>query len=511
MRIFARKCTAAEVDNKVAADFCEQYHRSDFPKKYVALKSWGLFHAGDLVAVLAVSNPRTKAMQRSYSREILRLCFKTDVRVVGGASKLIKTFIKKEQPWDFFTYQSTGGEAGSVYLESGMRLVRREKPKRVLVKNGKTFETAENNRRDWFSLQQVVSRGPDALLKTNLGEVFREDGSRYTNVELFTEFLEYHLEIIPGDRVFDWHDEKRWFYTYRISASDSEKYYFGRHVFPVRQKTPPTEQQLLNDGYFGSGGTKFKNWLAKHEKNVHKEILGVFATFGEAVRAEEELVGNLYKEDANCLNSKPGGLSGGISSKLFTQRECPKHGVTKFSGDVCCRCIAEKSVRVAICPVHGETKFSGEKCRKCFGEAKISEKECPVHGVTTFEGDKCCKCTASGVVNFQVCPVHGQTKFKKNTCMKCANVSKISLQKCPVHGETTFEGDKCCRCVTKRGTTLGVCSTHGETKFQGGKCCKCRPSNVYVAECPVHGKTKFQGSQCCRCRNLQSAKNRKTE
>ena len=115
--------------------------------------------------------------------------------MVGGASKLIKFFIADKNPPNFFTYQDTSGEVTDVYEKSGMSLVQNAKPKQVLVRDGITYKDAKNNRRDWFSMQQVAQVGPDNLLKVHLGEILHDDGTRLTNVELFIDV--HFIQVLP--------------------------------------------------------------------------------------------------------------------------------------------------------------------------------------------------------------------------------------------------------------------------------------------------------------------------
>ena len=57
--------------------------------------------------------------------------------------------------------------------------------------------------------------------------VYREDGSRKSNREIFLEELGWHIEETSGDRVYKWVNPRMTDYTYKITASYSDKYYYG--------------------------------------------------------------------------------------------------------------------------------------------------------------------------------------------------------------------------------------------------------------------------------------------
>lgn len=308
-RVFARNTNLVKLPTWVAASFVKDHHRAGMPSRFGSSTCYGLeTKDGELVAVAIFCKPRTSGTKKKYAEELLRLCFKDDVRVPGGASKLIFHFLKEKDPDNLFTYQDTSGESTDVYEKCGMVLVSKHDPqKRVIVKNGLTYTTASNNREDWFSIEQVARRGPDALVGSTLGEQFKPDGKRYSNIELFEKFLDYHIEIIPGDRIYEWHNPNRVYFTYKITASDSEKYFIGKSKLTMPYKGNVEDNvsldDLLIDGYLGSGGVEFQNWKTKHEGTLTKEILGVYRTWGEVVEAEKKLVGKCRATDPNCLNS----------------------------------------------------------------------------------------------------------------------------------------------------------------------------------------------------------------
>lgn len=137
-------------------------------------------------------------MKRVYTTELYRMAFEKEMRIVGGASKLLSFYRKTFRPADIFTYQDTTGEGTRVYEHCGFTLVRQDKKKQYLVAPGKTLETA--SRKEALGMAYATRYGPDRILGTKLGEVLRADGSRKSNKEIFIEDLGWHIEETTGDR-----------------------------------------------------------------------------------------------------------------------------------------------------------------------------------------------------------------------------------------------------------------------------------------------------------------------
>lgn len=102
-KIHARQTQVARIDKAQAMNFQMTHHlQVALPGKY----RYGLFLQGELVAVAVFSGGRKmkslSAELRSF--ELLRFCHKTDLIVVGGLSKLLRSFEKEFSPGDIMTY-----------------------------------------------------------------------------------------------------------------------------------------------------------------------------------------------------------------------------------------------------------------------------------------------------------------------------------------------------------------------------------------------------------------------
>lgn len=355
--------------------------------------------------------------------------------------------------------------------------------------------------------------------------------------------------------IYEWFDTERTYYTYKITASDSEKYYYGvSHL----KRANASERDCLTDNYWGSGSTLYSNWRQKHADVLKKEVIGIYSRKVEAFLAEADLVGNLYREDPNCLNSVRGGLrplhehrtisiqfcsvhgetnhtSSGIclkcaSSTVFSEGICDSHGSVTLRAGVCekCRyaksrkegicethgawsaiqgcskCIAELALKIDECEIHGSTIFRGARCARCNSLSMFSEGSCGIHGSVTLQDGKCVSCRVARMTTAESCTVHGESIHQGGVCRKCVS-SKIHRQDiCKTHGETTFRGDYCLRCVNGSGMEEQECSKHGLTIHHKGKCRRCQSEKMIVErECPTHGMVKHQGEHCLRCKRAQ--------
>lgn len=536
-RIYARNTTSETVSSDIADEFITQYHNQGLVTIGKGRYDVGLFYEGELVGLTTFANSRTKAKARQYQHELIRMTFKTDVRIVGGASKMIKYYIDDFKPRNFFTYQTTSGENSDVYLKSGMTLRSSGSDKRILVKNGYTYESAqaafrETREKYLFLSSQLVNLGPDHILGTKIGTEML-DGSRKTNEMLFIEHCDYHVEMVPGDRVFDFNNDKYDHYIYKISSTnpDDGRYYIGRHsVYNPQGHT----LDHLRDGYMGSGGDRFQIWkqeVLATQWYTQKEILSTQDTWLDNIKAEAKAIGDKYFSDKNCMNMSPGGLNAAVASVNieFSEKECAKHGLTLFRNMSCGRCLYEKSINTNYCVVHGKTSFRGDHCLKCVSSKAIHMNDCPVHGETTFNGIQCMKCQNAEMHRVALCPSHGETLFKGDACAKCTAAKSIELKHChvhgiakhrsdiclacriledskvvdkvcSVHGLSKHRGNSCLSCVAQSRHSIGVCEIHGETTFSGETCVQCTNQNAHhEALCAVHGRTTFQGDRCRKC------------
>ena len=152
--IYARKCDIAEIEEKVAVDFCNANHiQGSVRGNKVCL---GLLYEGNLVQVMTLGKPR---YTHKYEWELLRLCTSTQFKVVGGASKLFSYFIKKYSPQSVLSYCDAAKFSGQVYFQLGMELHHATAPAKVWSKGNK-----------YITDNLLRQRGYDALFGTDYGK-----------------------------------------------------------------------------------------------------------------------------------------------------------------------------------------------------------------------------------------------------------------------------------------------------------------------------------------------------
>lgn len=455
-KIRLSRCELLPVAESEATEFLNAHHRAGSVAIKTKAKSVGIYLGDELLAIAQFCYPRTKAKRAKYSLELLRMAFKNDVRIYRGASALIGFYIERYDPSDFFTYQDT------------------------------------------------------------TGEVYDENGKRKSNPRIFLEELGWHMEETSGDRVYEWLNPRHSHYVYRVTATDSDKYYYG--VRTLRDNGAATAEDCLKDPYFGSGGTnasnKFSNWKKKHRAKLRKEIVAITKNKSEAYALERELVGDLWKTDPLCLNSTQGGKAIGQkyqSDQKFPLATCDIHGETIHSaGGRCLRCRTKAIFSDGDCEIHGEVKFRKGKCEKCSGAKRRVERDCEVHGLTLHQGSSCFLCSASKVsYGVKLCAIHGETNFRGDSCTRCAAAKMVNQRACPKHGFTTHLGSNCGKCQGEKLLSTEKCQTHGLTIFVGGACQKCQAqAMIHEDSRPIHGQTTFMGSSCASCRAEKSVSKR---
>lgn len=121
-KIYARKCEIKEIDKSQAYDFCKQYHLNDNPQSCNI--AYGLFYENELVATMILGHHHRKGKD-SDSIVLNRLCFKSGIQVIGGASKLFKKctqWSKNNQYKKIISWSDNRWSQGNVYNALGFTL-----------------------------------------------------------------------------------------------------------------------------------------------------------------------------------------------------------------------------------------------------------------------------------------------------------------------------------------------------------------------------------------------------
>lgn len=115
IRIYARNCLVKEIQAPESNEFLDKYHLQGGASSEIKL---GMFKDNELIGVMTFGKPR---FNREYQYEIIRLAWKTEVTVIGGAEKIFEYFKRKYTPKSVLTYVDIGKFTGNIYTKLGFK------------------------------------------------------------------------------------------------------------------------------------------------------------------------------------------------------------------------------------------------------------------------------------------------------------------------------------------------------------------------------------------------------
>lgn len=143
----------------------------------------GLYNDGELVEVMTFGRPR---YNKNYQWELLRLCTKSGLTVIGGTEKLFKHFIDKKSPESVISYCDLSKFSGKIYEQLGFVQKNSPEPSKHwslyrprIIKdysdpdNPTYFESSDNRNRNakpHITDNFLRQRGYDQIFRTNIGK-----------------------------------------------------------------------------------------------------------------------------------------------------------------------------------------------------------------------------------------------------------------------------------------------------------------------------------------------------
>lgn len=115
MRVGARECEIKVIESSLASAFADNYHLQGSVNASINL---GCFYNNEIVGIMTFSKPR---FDRGFDYELIRLCWKNNVQVIGGSEKLFKFFADNYNPVDIVSYSDMGKFTGKVYERLGFK------------------------------------------------------------------------------------------------------------------------------------------------------------------------------------------------------------------------------------------------------------------------------------------------------------------------------------------------------------------------------------------------------
>ena len=134
-KIYARNCIVKEInDPKIKNEFLEKYHIQGKDKSQIKL---GLYFKEELVGVMTFCSPRIALGGKTKTKEWELSRYATSTNVVGGASKLLKFFIKNYKPELIYSYSDNRWSdwENNMYLKIGFKFKSLSQPGYYYTKN----------------------------------------------------------------------------------------------------------------------------------------------------------------------------------------------------------------------------------------------------------------------------------------------------------------------------------------------------------------------------------------
>lgn len=125
--LYARKLDVRLIENNLAVEFCNKYHLQNGINASINI---GLYCKDYLVGVMTFGTPR---FSNECEYELIRMAYRDDIKVVGGAHKMLKYFIEKYNPKSILSYCNIDKFSGKIYELLGFECIDITKPNYIWV------------------------------------------------------------------------------------------------------------------------------------------------------------------------------------------------------------------------------------------------------------------------------------------------------------------------------------------------------------------------------------------
>lgn len=178
-KIYGRSTVVKDITVDEAREFCETYHLQGYVNSAINI---GLTYDNELIGVMTFGFPR---FNKEYEFEIIRLCYKDNITVIGGTEKLFKYFIDKYNPTSVISYCNISKFDGSTYQNIGFTLDHISVPGYVWV------DTSTNTVLSRYQTQK------SKLIKSGIGTEEQTEDEIMSNIG--------YLKVYDcGNKVFVW-------------------------------------------------------------------------------------------------------------------------------------------------------------------------------------------------------------------------------------------------------------------------------------------------------------------
>jgi hypothetical protein len=126
-KIYGRKCDIKEVTTKDKGEFLNDNHIQGTIGSKINL---GLYYKDELISLMTFGK---RPMLNNCEYELIRFCNKLDTSVIGGASKLLKYFIRNYNPNEIISYADRRWSNGGMYEKLGFDKLKLNQPSFFII------------------------------------------------------------------------------------------------------------------------------------------------------------------------------------------------------------------------------------------------------------------------------------------------------------------------------------------------------------------------------------------
>ena len=149
-RIYGRLCKVRKITKPEADLFLNENHILGSTNSKI---KYGLFYGDELVSVATFAAQR-QFRDGSRSAELLRICSKNNLTIVGGQDKLLKAYIREYQPDTIMSYIDLAWGKGDAFLKIGFEI----KDKLASVRYFVNMNTGERINEKYFNDFENMSK-----------------------------------------------------------------------------------------------------------------------------------------------------------------------------------------------------------------------------------------------------------------------------------------------------------------------------------------------------------------
>ena len=166
-KIYARNCDIKQIDYHTANSMYEEYHL--LGKTTNITVSYGLFYNNQLISCMSFQKGRYKNNKKSVWC-LTRFVTKSEIFIIGGASKLLRKFEKDFSPSILVSYSDNDYFIGSVYSRLGFECLGDTKAPRYYW-----FLDGKEIKREQCQLRHLSKQYPDLYKKSKYIDGNKED------------------------------------------------------------------------------------------------------------------------------------------------------------------------------------------------------------------------------------------------------------------------------------------------------------------------------------------------